>query len=83
MGDAHSGYIRAKFRYEAYAGALVLLNAVKIANSTDSDDILQVLRSETFETPLVSISFDEKGDVVGYGSTVYQVKGGMFVEYDY
>ena len=69
--------------YEAYAGALVLCNAVKMANSTGSDDILQVLRSKTFETPLGSISFDDKGDVIGTGSTVYRVKGGMFVEYDY
>jgi len=38
------------------------------------------LRNEKVETPVGTIHFDEKGDAVGVGFAMYQVKDGKFVE---
>jgi branched-chain amino acid transport system substrate-binding protein len=36
--------------------------------------------SEWVETPLGEIKFDEKGDAIGIGFSVYQVQDGEYVE---
>jgi ABC-type branched-subunit amino acid transport system substrate-binding protein len=36
--------------------------------------MINVLKTETFDTPIGKIGFDEFGDVTGYGYTVYQIK---------
>lgn len=68
------------FFINAYSAALALVNAIEKAKSTEYDKIVNALRSEQVETPLGTISFDEKGDAIGVGFSVYQVKGGKFVE---
>jgi branched-chain amino acid transport system substrate-binding protein len=69
------------FYLEAYAAVLSLLNAIDKANSTDYDTLVKTLKSEYVDTPLGKISFDTNGDPIGVGFTMYQVKGGQFVEY--
>ena len=64
----------------AYSAALCLLNAIETAQSTDYDAIVKSLRTTPTQTPLGSIKFDEKGDAIGIGFSVYQVKNGAFVE---
>lgn len=68
------------FFINAYAAAMALVNAIEKAGSTKYDAIVKALRSEEVETPLGKISFDEKGDAIGVGFSVYQVKNGKFVE---
>ena len=68
------------FYLNAYAAALCLLNAVEKAGSTDYDAVTNALRTEWVETPLGKISFDERGDAKGIGFSMYQVKGGVYVE---
>jgi len=68
------------FFYEAYAASVALLNAIEKAGSTDYAAVTQALRTEYVETPLGKISFDEKGDAVGVGFSMYQVQNGQFVE---
>ncbi len=68
------------FYLEAYAATLALLNAVEKAGSTDYDAVVKALKSEYVDTPLGSISFNEKGDPIGVGFTMYQVQKGQFVE---
>jgi branched-chain amino acid transport system substrate-binding protein len=68
------------FYLNAYAAALCLLQAVDKAGSTEFDAIAEALRTNWFETPLGSISFDEKGDAKGIGFAVYQVQNGQYVE---
>lgn len=70
------------FFLNAYAAAQALLNAIDAANSTDYDAIMSALTSEYVETPLGNISFDEKGDAIGVGFSVYQVKNGKFSQLD-
>jgi branched-chain amino acid transport system substrate-binding protein len=68
------------FFKEGYAATLALLNAIEKAGSTDYSAIEKVLRSEYVDTPVGSISFDEKGDAIGVGFSMYKVVNGKYVE---
>jgi len=68
------------FYQGAYAATLAIVNAIEKSKSTDYAAMVKVLRSEYVDTPLGSISFDAKGDVIGFGFSVFQVKDGKFVE---
>lgn len=68
------------FYLEAYSATLAILNAVKKAGSTDYKAVVKALKTEYVETPLGKIRFDAKGDPIGVGFTMYQVKKGQFVE---
>ncbi len=68
------------FFINAYAAAQALLNAIDKAGSTDYDAVSKALRTEYVETPLGKIRFDERGDAIGVGFSMYQVKNGVYVE---
>lgn len=68
------------FFLNAYAATLAVTNAIQKAGSTNYDAIVKALRTEYVETPLGKISFDERGDVIGFGFSIFQVKDGKFVE---
>jgi branched-chain amino acid transport system substrate-binding protein len=68
------------FSINGYAAAQSLMNAIQKAGSTDYDAIVKALRSEFVETPLGKIKFDERGDAIGVGFSMYQVKDGKYVE---
>ena len=57
-----------------------MVNAIKIAKSTDLAALKKVLQTEKVNTPVGNIYFDDKGDALGVGFSVYQVKDGVFVE---
>jgi branched-chain amino acid transport system substrate-binding protein len=64
----------------AYSAMLVIVNAIEKAQSTDLELLKKALQTEKVETPVGTISFDENGDALGVGFSVYQVQGGTFVE---
>jgi len=68
------------FFLNAYAAALALVNAFEKSCSTDYDDLMRTLRSEWVATPLGIIRFDERGDAIGIGFSMYQVQNGTYVE---
>lgn len=68
------------FYLNAYTAALALLNAIEKAGSTDYEAVSRALKSEYVDTPLGSIRFDERGDAIGAGFSMYQVQGGKYVE---
>lgn len=68
------------FFLNAYAAAQALLNAIEKAGSTDYDKVAKALRTEYVDTPLGNISFNEKGDAIGVGFSMFQVKDGKYVE---
>ena len=68
------------FFLNAYAATQALLNAVDKAGSTDYDAVSKALKSGYVDTPLGKISFDEKGDAIGVGFSMYQVQKGVYVE---
>ncbi|MGD9036913.1 MAG: ABC transporter substrate-binding protein, partial [Syntrophobacterales bacterium] len=68
------------FFLNAYAATLALLNGVEQAGSTDYSAVEKALRTKYVDTPLGKIRFDEKGDAVGVGFSMFRVKNGVFVE---
>ena len=68
------------FFLEAYAATLALLNAIEKAGSTDYDALSKALKTQDVDTPLGKIRFDDKGDPLGVGFSVYQVQNGKYVE---
>lgn len=68
------------FYLNAYAAAQALLNAVEKAGSTDYAAVSNALRTSDVDTPLGRIKFDERGDAIGVGFSMYQVKDGVYVE---
>jgi len=68
------------FFLNAYAATLALLNAIDKSCSTDYDDIVNALRTEFVATPLGILRFDERGDAIGVGFSIYQVQNGVYVE---
>ncbi len=65
---------------EAYSAALVLLNAIEQAGSTDYDAIVNVLHTQYVDTAVGKIKFDANGDAEGVGFSMYQVQDGAYVE---
>ena len=81
--DAHKkayGADPGAFFLNAYAATLALLNAIEQAGSTDYDAVTNALRTKDVETPLGKIRFDDRGDAIGVGFSMYQVKNGAYVE---
>jgi branched-chain amino acid transport system substrate-binding protein len=68
------------FFLNAYAAVQALLNAIEKAGSTDYEKISNALRTEYIDTPLGNISFNNKGDAIGVGFSMFQVKDGTYVE---
>jgi len=68
------------FFLNAYAATMALVNAIEKAKSTKYEAIVKALKTEEVDTPLGKIKFDEKGDAIGVGFSVYQVKNGKFEE---
>lgn len=68
------------FFYNAYAATQALLTAIANAESTDYEAITSALTSNYVDTTLGSISFDENGDAIGVGFSMFQVQNGVYVE---
>lgn len=68
------------FFLNAYAATMAIINAIEVAGTTEYSAVLEALKSEYVETPLGNISFDEKGDVIGFGFSIFQVQNGEYVE---
>jgi branched-chain amino acid transport system substrate-binding protein len=68
------------FFINAYAAAMAFMNAIEQAGSTDYDAVTEALRNNWVETPLGNLKFDERGDAIGVGFSMYQVQNGAYVE---
>jgi len=68
------------FFLNAYAATQALLNAIQKAGSTDYNAVSKALKTTYVETPLGKISFDKRGDAIGVGFAMYQIKNGVYVE---
>ncbi len=63
----------------AYAATVVMLNAIDKAGSTKLEDLKKVLQTEKVATPVGEINFDEHGDAIGIGFSMYVVKDGQYI----
>lgn len=68
------------FYQEGWSAILALVNAIETAGSTEGDAIAAALRNSMVDTPVGTISFDDKGDATGVGFAIYQVEGGRYQE---
>ncbi len=68
------------FYQNAYSAMLAMVNAIKAADSTELMALKTALQNEKVDTPVGNIYFNEQGDAVGVGFSVYQVQDGVFVE---
>ena len=60
------------------AAVIALTNAVEKAGSTEAKKVAEVLHKQIAVTPFGEVSFDEHGDALGVGYTLYTVKDGKF-----
>ncbi|MDR0354427.1 MAG: branched-chain amino acid ABC transporter substrate-binding protein [Deltaproteobacteria bacterium] len=67
------------FFYAAGAAQALLAAVEKVGNTTDLDAIKKRLQEDTIETVMGPVRFDAKGDVIGAGYTLFEVKDGKFV----
>lgn len=68
------------FYLNAYSAMLAILNAIQKAKSTEPGAVMKALRTHPTDTPLGKIKFDNRGDAIGVGFSMYQVKNGIYVE---
>ncbi len=68
------------FLYAASATQALLSAIEKTGNTTDLATIKKYLQEDMIDTPMGQIKFDAKGDVIGAGYKMYEVKNGQFVE---
>jgi branched-chain amino acid transport system substrate-binding protein len=62
------------------AAVIALLNAIEKAGSTETDKIVAALHEYEVDTPVGRIKFDDKGDALGVGMSIYQIKDGQYTE---
>jgi branched-chain amino acid transport system substrate-binding protein len=68
------------FFLNAHAAVTALLDAMEAAGSTEYGAVTAALRGQYYDTALGSISFDGKGDAIGVGFSMYQVRNGVYKE---
>lgn len=68
------------FYLNAYAATQAILNAMNKSKSTDYNAVAKALRTYPTDTPIGKIKFDKRGDAVGAGFSMYQVRKGAYVE---
>jgi branched-chain amino acid transport system substrate-binding protein len=68
------------FFLEGYAAALAVVNAIQKAKSTEYNALVKALRTNYVNTPVGKIRFDNRGDAIGVGFAMYQVKNGAYIE---
>jgi len=68
------------FFLNGIAATQAILNAMQKAGSTDYDAVGRALQNQYVETPLGKIRFDKRGDAIGVGFSMYQVRKGVYVE---
>ncbi|MDR1036339.1 MAG: branched-chain amino acid ABC transporter substrate-binding protein [Deltaproteobacteria bacterium] len=67
--------------FYAAAAAQAMLAAVQAAGSADDLDLIKKhLTEDTVDTVLGPVRFDAKGDLIGAGFKLYEVRGGKFTE---
>ena len=67
--------------YNAYAAMQAILRAIETAGeNADTAKLLEALKTNSVDTPLGKLTFNKSGDAAGLGLSIYEVKGGKFVE---
>ncbi len=62
------------------AAMLAVVNAIQVAGGTDTAKLVDALHNSEVDTPVGRIKFDAKGDALGVGMSIYQIKNGQYEE---
>ncbi|THB78134.1 MAG: branched-chain amino acid ABC transporter substrate-binding protein [Desulfobacteraceae bacterium] len=68
------------FFHNAYACVQALANAAEKAGSLDYDKMHAALKANKIDSPIGKIGFDQNGDVIGAGFSVYKVIDGKYTQ---
>jgi branched-chain amino acid transport system substrate-binding protein len=60
------------FVMPSYAAVQVVTDAIKATGSTDPETVAAAMRETTYQTPIGSVAFDEKGDLREFQFVVYE-----------
>src|SRR5690606_29709917 len=60
------------FVFPSYAAVQVIADGIRLADSTDTAEVAEALRNNTFDTPTGQLAFDEKGDLKDFNFVVYK-----------
>ncbi len=74
------GALPGAFYDNGVAGIIALVNAIEKAGTTDSAKVMEALRANEVETPVGKIIFNENGDAVGVGMSIYEIIDGEYKE---
>ncbi len=72
------GHDEGAYSVYGYDAANVLLTAIDKAQSTDPDKVAAALKSQTFDTILGNIDFDQKGDIKESSFVIWTIQNGKF-----
>lgn len=68
------------FYLNAYSAMLAVINTLAKTKSTEYKAMRHALRTYETDTPLGKIKFNNSGDAIGVGFSIYQVRAGAYVE---
>ncbi len=74
------GYDPEGYTLYTYAAIQVFAEAANKAKSTDLEALIKVMRTNTFDTVLGPIAFDEKGDIKNPEYVMYRWSNGQYAE---
>lgn len=60
------------FVLTSYAAVQLIADGIEMADSTDPFAVAEALRSGTFETPIGTVQYDDKGDMKAFEFVVYE-----------
>ncbi|MBN1484439.1 MAG: branched-chain amino acid ABC transporter substrate-binding protein [Chloroflexia bacterium] len=79
---------RQQYRYQpginspaGYAAAVVILEGIEAAGTTDGYEVARAIRSLDIETPYGTLRYDENGDLIEQDIPMFVVEDGQFVEW--
>jgi len=68
------------FYENAYSAMLALVNAIRLSGGLEFKSLKKTLQNHDVKTPVGKIRFDERGDALGVGFSMYQVRNGKYIE---
>jgi branched-chain amino acid transport system substrate-binding protein len=75
-----AGYDPEGYTLYTYATIQAWAQAAEQAGSTDLEAVVEQLHGNQFETVLGSVTFDDKGDVMGENYVMYEWADGQYTE---
>lgn len=60
------------YTFTSYTALYLLAEGIKVASSTNVDDVASALRSQQYATPIGTVAYDNKGDVKDFRFSIFR-----------